>query len=142
MTVINLSLLRHLIERIRFYVTRPSWLSEVASGLGTTIWGVLALNTDDRSTWPSLELFVQLNGNSPVWEIMAVVFGIGQLGLFKQIDQGWNVPWLRLIAAGMIAWIWGVITIGAYPAPGIGAFVMAWFINAYLVVRIFALERK
>jgi hypothetical protein len=83
--------LRVLIERLRYLLSRPSWLSEVASGITTMSWGVLASDISNNGYWPSLQLFFEFS-LSPVWGYIAIALGIGQMGLFKLIDRDWESP--------------------------------------------------
>jgi hypothetical protein len=139
--------LRVLIERLRYLLSRPSWLSEVASGITTMSWGVLASDINSNGYWPSLQLFFEFS-LSPVWGYIAIALGIGQMGLFKLIDRDWGTPWVRFGGALAVAWLWGVVTISAArdnPSsipPGAAASFGWWFVNAYLISRIVMAHRR
>lgn len=140
------STVNHLLYRIfaaiRYYLTRPSWLSEVGSGIATTCWGILACNISDSSDkdWPSVDLFFKIS-ETPLWGIIAISIGMCQLGLLQLFDRGWSKPWLRWVAAIAACWLWGMITCSAVNAkpwpPGSGAYFGWWFVNVYLISRIF-----
>lgn len=129
-----------MVEQLRRYLSRPSWFSEIGSGIATLGWGLLALNVDSADDWPSASLLFQLN-KTPMWGLVAVFLGLGQIFLFQVVDRNWRRPWLRWTAAMLVAWIWGAITIGTATAnpwpPGIAAYFGWWIVNIYLIGRIF-----
>jgi hypothetical protein len=136
------TLLRSVYYAIRYYLTRPSWLSEVASGIATVSWGLLACNivdAEDRN-WPSVDIFFRIS-ETTAWGWLAIMIGVGQIGLCQLVDKGWSRPWMRWAAAIGASWLWGVITWSAvriepWP-PGAGAYFGWWFVNVYLISRIF-----
>lgn len=138
--VIAVHLLAAIIARLRHYFTRPSWFSEVGSGLATLGWGLLVLNVDNADDWPSSTLLFQLN-KSAVWGALAVILGLGQMFLFQMVDRHWQRPWLRWGTAMIVAWIWGAITISTARAdpwpPSLAAYFAWWVVNVYLISRIF-----
>jgi hypothetical protein len=133
-------LFKIIIAELRAFFTRPSWLSEVASGITTCLWGIFALNSNsDIANWPSLDLFVRV-ADSSVWGVLAILIGVGQMLMFRVFDHSWAVPWCRLTGAVLASWMWGAVTLSAaqfvpFP-PGISAYIGWWFINLYLMVRL------
>lgn len=128
------------LERIRHYFARPSWFSEIGSGLATLGWGLLVINTDNEACWPSVTVLFEIS-KTPLWGVFAIILGVGQLFLFQIIDRRWNRPWFGACAAILVAWLWGAITIGtasAYPWPPMMSASFAWWVvNVYLSARIF-----
>lgn len=137
--------LRTLLQRLQAFFNREVILSELGSGLATTIWGVLAFTAAPGGVdWPSVDLFIRV-APSHFWGAMGVFLGLGQMFLFRIIDDDWRTPWLRWIAAFFVAWIWGGVTVGAarfapWP-PGWGAYFSWWIVNVYLIFRIFWTHR-
>lgn len=136
-----MGLLIMILAEIRLFFTRPSWLSEVMSGLATFGWGALAMNAQPQSgEWPSVDLFLSV-ADSSIWGLIAITLGMGQVFAFRPIDEHWRKPWLRWGTAIMVAWIWGGITISAARiepwAPGLAAYAGWWALNVYLIFRIF-----
>lgn len=136
-----MNVLRAVLHELRLFFTRPSWLSEVASGAVTFGWGVLALYATPRHVeWPSIDLMLQASDSS-IWGVLGIVLGVGQMGVFRAIDRSWRKPWLRWSGAILVAWIWLAITISASRfgpwSPGIAAYAGWWGINVYLIFRIF-----
>lgn len=139
--VVAVKLVAALLERIARYFTRPSWFSEVGSGIATLGWGLLAVNIETAGMWPSVELFKEVS-STPLWGLLAILLGLIQLGAFQSIERRWMTPWLRWGAACMAAWVWGAITFStarttAPWTPGISAYFGWWIVNIYLMSRIF-----
>lgn len=134
-----MQILRAILAELRLFFTRPSWLSEVASGLTTFCWGILVLISAQHATdWPSLDLMLRVS-NSSVWGALGIVLGIGQMGVCRSLDRNWDKPWLRWGGAMLAAWIWVAMTVSAagfWPwPPNMAANAGFAGINVYLIFR-------
>lgn len=143
MTIVASNVIAKFLHKLRIYFGRPSWFSEIGSGLATLGWGILAINVDAADDWPSSALMFEIS-KSVQWGVFAIILGLGQICLFQMIDRRWPRPWLRWGAAIAASWVWATITISATSVhpwpPGIAAYFGWWIVNLYLIGRIFGAQ--
>lgn len=128
--------------QVKTFFKREAFLTEILSGIATLSWGVYILwatPPPDRYSLPSLELLIEII-NSNFWAYTAIFIGIGQIILFRIIDNNWERPWLRWIASLISGWIWALITLSIlqnHPTALMAASGTWCLANAFLIFRIF-----
>lgn len=115
--------------------SREPWWAEFWSAATAVIWAGLSYSSVERlRDWPSMQVLIEI-GDDRFWHGL----GFG-LGLFQLLALLCDRRWLRWLAALLLGWFWGVLTLGVWAAtpwsPAVAVYAGWCGINVFSTLRL------
>ena len=127
--------LKALASALAAILRREVWWAEFWSAATALIWGTLSYwSVQELAVWPSMRVLLEIGGDR-FWNTVSLGLGAAQV-VFLLLNQ----RVLRWLAALVMCWFWGVMSLGVWYAtpwaPAVAVYAGWCGINVFSILRL------